>query len=61
MYQGLHGMESFGIIDEPDLENGCDLDYTPNVGVKHEINAAASCSLGFGGHNACIILKKYKD
>lgn len=48
-------------LDEPDLENGCDLDYTPNVGVKCEVNAAASCSLGFGGHNACVIIKKYKD
>lgn len=48
-------------LDEPDLENGCDLDYTPNKGVSKSIEAAASCSLGFGGHNACIIIKKYKD
>lgn len=45
-------------LDEPDLEHGCDLDYVPNVGVKCEINAAASCSLGFGGHNGCVIIKK---
>ena len=45
-------------LDNPDLEHGCDLDYTPNKGVKCEINAAASCSLGFGGHNGCIIFKK---
>ncbi len=48
-------------LENPDLENGCDLDYTPKNGVKAEINAAASCSLGFGGHNACIIIKKYKE
>lgn len=48
-------------LENPDLENGCDLDYTPKTGVKAEINAAASCSLGFGGHNACIIIKKYKE
>ncbi len=48
-------------LENPDLENGCDLDYTPKVGVKAEINAAASCSLGFGGHNACIIIKKYNE
>ena len=48
-------------LDEPDIEHGCDLDYTPNVGVSCEVNAAASCSLGFGGHNACLILKKYKE
>lgn len=48
-------------LDEPDLENGCDLNYTPNVGKKCEIKAAASCSLGFGGHNGCIIIKKYSE
>lgn len=45
-------------LDEPDLEHGCDLDYTPNVGVPCEISAAASCSLGFGGHNGCVIFRK---
>lgn len=45
-------------LDNPDLEHGCDLDYTPNKGVACEINASASCSLGFGGHNGCIILRK---
>jgi 3-oxoacyl-[acyl-carrier-protein] synthase II len=45
-------------LDEPDLEHGCDLDYTPNKGVACEISATASCSLGFGGHNGCVILKK---
>lgn len=48
-------------LENPDLENDCDLNYTPKTGVKAEINAAASCSLGFGGHNACIIIKKYKE
>ena len=48
-------------LDNPDLEGGCDLDYTPNVGVKAEINAAASASLGFGGHNGCVVIKKYND
>jgi len=45
-------------LDNPDLEHGCDLDYVPKTGVKCEVNAAASCSLGFGGHNGCVILKK---
>lgn len=47
-------------LDEPDVEHGCDLNYTPKVGVNCEINATASCSLGFGGHNGCIVLKKFK-
>lgn len=45
-------------LDNPDLEHGCDLDYTPNTGVPCNISAVASCSLGFGGHNACVIFKK---
>ena len=37
----------------------CDLDYTPNTARKKETNLALSVSLGFGGHNACIALRKY--
>lgn len=32
----------------------CDLDYTPNKALNTEIEFAASVSLGFGGHNACV-------
>jgi len=45
-------------LDKPDEE--CDLDYVPNVGVSGPIEAAASGSLGFGGHNACLVLRKYR-
>ena len=41
---------------EPDPE--CDLDITPNKAVEMPINVAISNSLGFGGHNACILIKK---
>jgi 3-oxoacyl-[acyl-carrier-protein] synthase II len=37
----------------------CDLDYVPNKVQYGEINAAASGSLGFGGHNGVVVLKKY--
>ncbi|NLL06181.1 MAG: beta-ketoacyl-ACP synthase II [Clostridiaceae bacterium] len=42
----------------PDPE--CDLDYIPNKGRNADINYALSNSLGFGGHNATIVLKKYQ-
>ena len=42
----------------PDPE--CDLDYIPNEARKQEIHTALSNSLGFGGHNATIVFKKYQ-
>ncbi len=45
-------------LTEPDLENGCDLDYVPNKGVECEITCAASGSLGFGGHNGVVVFKQ---
>lgn len=43
----------------PDEE--CDLDVVPNEGRKVEIKYAISNSLGFGGHNSSILLKKYEE
>ncbi len=48
-------------LDNPDIENGCDLDYVANVGVEGEINAALSGTLGFGGHNGILALRKVRD
>ncbi|MDF2635767.1 MAG: 3-oxoacyl-(acyl-carrier-protein) synthase 2 [Pelosinus sp.] len=45
--------------DEPD--EGMDLDYVPHTSRKQVVNVALSNSLGFGGHNATILLKKFKD
>lgn len=39
----------------------CDLDIVPNEGRNQEVDYALSNSLGFGGHNASILLKKYQD
>ena len=39
----------------------CDLDYCKGSGADMTVNTAMSNSLGFGGHNASIIFKKYKD
>ncbi len=45
--------------ENPDEE--CDLNYTPNKAQKRTVNYALSNSLGFGGHNATIVFKKYQD
>jgi 3-oxoacyl-[acyl-carrier-protein] synthase II len=39
----------------------CDLNYTPNKMAEKEVNAAISNSFGFGGHNTCLCVKKYKE
>lgn len=42
-------------VSDPD----CDLDYVPNAGRQQNINYAMSNSLGFGGHNAVLLFKKW--
>jgi len=42
----------------PDPE--CDLDFTPNVAVKHDVRVALSNSSGFGGHNVTLAVKRYE-
>uniref|UniRef100_A0A7S3V5J2 3-oxoacyl-[acyl-carrier-protein] synthase n=1 Tax=Chaetoceros debilis TaxID=122233 RepID=A0A7S3V5J2_9STRA len=46
-------------LETPDPE--CDLDYVPNEKREMEVNGAMSTNLGFGGHNAAILFKKYVE
>lgn len=43
-------------LENPDPE--CDLDYVPNVAREQQVEYVLSNSLGFGGHNACLLFKR---
>ena len=44
-------------LENPDPE--CDLNYVPNKKIKKNVEIALSNSFGFGGQNACVVIKKY--
>lgn len=53
-YNKIHPTINYEV---PDPE--CDLNYTPNSAVEKTVDIAISNSFGFGGHNVCLIAKKY--
>ncbi|MDY0317272.1 MAG: beta-ketoacyl-ACP synthase II [Candidatus Izemoplasmatales bacterium] len=48
-------------INTKDLDPECDLNYTLGKGLSKKVNYALSNSLGFGGHNATVVIKKYQE
>ncbi|MDP8212159.1 MAG: beta-ketoacyl-ACP synthase II [Candidatus Zapsychrus exili] len=48
-------------INQETSDPDCDLDYTPNVARKIDVCVAMSNSLGFGGHNASLVVKKFQE
>jgi len=56
LHRGVaHGTKN---LENPDVENGCDLDYIPELRREGTFRAALSNSFGFGGHNVCLAFRR---
>ncbi len=48
-------------INYREFDPECDLNFTPNAAVRRDIGFAMNINVGFGGQNAVLILKKYRN
>lgn len=48
-------------INLDEIEPECDLNYTPNAPIQADLTLAISDSLGFGGHNGCLVFRRYTN
>lgn len=67
---GVEGVISVKAIEDSTIpatinyetpDEACDLDYVPNESRQQEVDVVLSNSFGFGGHNACLVFKKFND
>jgi len=48
-------------INFAERDEACDLEYAHGGMVERPVGAALNNSFGFGGHNACLVVRRYRD
>ena len=48
-------------INQEVADPTCDLDYVPNEAREQQVEIGVSNSFGFGGHNACVVVRRWDE